>query len=244
MAVGKNARVEGRQKLGPRAARPTAAPTEGAVPVLVEERVLAEISHELGNFFHKLYYWSDYLKEHAPRKTPADSTAAQMLERTIRNLEDFLKLSLAYFHPLQLSFMRMPVGDVVQALLGQIRAQLNGTSASVAQDGEWTSEAILVDPSHLSRAFEVTLRHMTTQVGAGSSARIAVARSVRGDRSGLELSFHLERVSESSPLFRTSEAGVEWAVAQKVVALHGGELLEQTRGPGEKSLVIFLPLCS
>ena len=30
--------------------------------VVVEERVLAEISHELGNFFHKLYYWSDYIK--------------------------------------------------------------------------------------------------------------------------------------------------------------------------------------
>src|SRR3982750_4424563 len=30
--------------------------------VVVQERVLAEIAHELGNFFHKLYYWSDYIK--------------------------------------------------------------------------------------------------------------------------------------------------------------------------------------
>jgi signal transduction histidine kinase len=235
--------VDGRQKLGPRAARPPVTQTD-AVPVLVEEKVLAEIAHELGNFFHKLYYWSDYLKEHAPRKTPADSTAAQMMERTIKNLEDFLKLSLDYFHPLQLSFIRMRVEEVVQALLGQVRAQLNGTPATVAQDGEWAADEILVDPSHLSRAFEVTLRHMTKQVGAGSAACIAVARSFRGDSPGVELSFHLERASESSPLFRTSDAGVEWAVAQKVVTLHGGELQERTRGPGEKSLVMFLPLCS
>jgi len=243
MAVGKNARLESRQKLGPRAARPAATPAD-AVPVLVEEKVLAEISHELGNFFHKLYYWSDYLKEHAPRKTPADSTAAQMLERTIKNLEDFLKLSLDYFHPLQLSFTRMTVGDVVQALLGQVRAQLNGTPATVARNGEWGSEEILIDPSHLSRAFEVTLRQMTKQVSPGSTACIAVTHSLRGDQAGLELSFHLEGASESSPLFRTSEAGVEWAVAQKVLALHGGELREDTTGPGEKSLVIFLPLCT
>lgn len=243
MSVGKNARVEGRQKLGPRAARPSVTQTD-AVPVLVEEKVLAEIAHELGNFFHKLYYWSDYLKEHTPRKSPADSTAAQMMERTIKNLEDFLKLSLDYFHPLQLSFIRMRVGEVVQALLGQVRAQLNGTPARVEQDEEWPSDEILVDPSHLSRAFEVTLRHMTKQVGAGSAARIVATRSFRGSRPGVELCFHLERASESSPLFRTSEAGVEWAVAQKVVALHGGELQERTDGPGDKSLVIFLPLCS
>jgi signal transduction histidine kinase len=211
--------------------------------VLVEEKVLAEIAHELGNFFHKLYYWSDYLKERTPRKT-ADSTAAEMLERTIKNLEDFLRLSFDYVHPLQLSFLRMGVADVVHGLLGQVRAQLNGTPATVAHDGEWCGEEVLVDPSHLSRVFEVTLRHMMKQVGAASTVCVAVGRALRAGRPGLELSFHVEGVSEASPLFRTSDAGVEWAVAQKVVALHGGELREQTRGPGEKSLVIFLPLCS
>src|SRR5262245_2051455 len=29
-------------------------------PSVAEERVLAEISHELGNFFHKLYYWAEF----------------------------------------------------------------------------------------------------------------------------------------------------------------------------------------
>ena len=51
------------------------APPEGAVPVYVQEKILAEISHELGNFFHKLYYWSDYLRERPTRKN-ADSTVS------------------------------------------------------------------------------------------------------------------------------------------------------------------------
>src|SRR5213594_3757701 len=70
---------EGHQKLGPLAARSPVLRAEPATAVVVQEKVLAEIAHELGNFFHKLYYWSDYLKE-KPAKS-ADSTAVQMLER-------------------------------------------------------------------------------------------------------------------------------------------------------------------
>jgi signal transduction histidine kinase len=212
---------------------------------MVQEKVLAEIAHELGNFFHKLYYWSDFLKERPTRKpTSADSTAAQMLERTIKNLEDFLKLSLNYFHPTQLSFMRMGVAELLEGLLFQVRAHMNGAPITVTDDNEWRAiEAnLLVDPSHLSHAFEVVVRHLTGQVGPESRVRVGIARAMRRDTPGLEVGFRLQRPNEASPLFRTAEAGVEWAVAQKVVALHGGELTERAQGNGEKSLVIFLPL--
>src|SRR5213593_3522868 len=85
-------RDNGHQLPAPRAADVVATPESG-VSVVVQEKILAESSHELGNFFHKLYYWSDYLKERPTRRN-ADSTTAQMLERTIKNLEDFLKVSL------------------------------------------------------------------------------------------------------------------------------------------------------
>ncbi len=232
------------QKLGPLAARPPALRSEHATPVLVQEKVLAEIAHELGNFFHKLYYWSDYLKEKPARKS-ADSTAAQMLERTIRNLEEFLRVSLNYFHPTQLSFSRMAVSELLDGLLFQVRAQLNGTSVQVAGHDTWRAEEreVLVDPGHLSHAFEVAVSHLVKQVGPESSITVAIERSARREAAGLEVGFHLRQPNEASPLFRTAEAGVEWAVAQKVVALHGGELLESNEGPEVKSLVIFLPLC-
>src|SRR6058998_1716775 len=149
---------EGHQKLGPLAARPPAPRAEPATAVVVQEKVLAEIAHELGNFFHKLYYWSDYLKEKPARKS-ADSTPVQMLERTIKNLEDFLKLSLDYFHPTQLSFTRMGVSELLEGLLFQVRAQLNGTSVAVSDDdlGRRQGAEVLIDPGHLSRAFEVAV---------------------------------------------------------------------------------------
>ena len=244
MATSKLPGPEGQQKLGPLPARPPALRSEHAPAVLVEEKVIAEITHELGNFFHKLYYWSDYLKEKPARKS-ADSTAAQMLERTIKNLEDFLKVSLDYFHPTQLSFTRMGVSELLEGLLFQVRAQLNGTPLTLSDDDGWRREdaEVLIDPGHLSRAFEVAVRHLTKQVGPESSVTIGIERSARRDRAGLEVGFQLRQPNEASPLFRTAEAGIEWAVAQKVVALHGGELLERNEGAEEKSLVIFFPLC-
>jgi signal transduction histidine kinase len=236
---------KGPQKVAPHVAHSPARRSDlGGTPVLVQEKVLAEIAHELGNFFHKLYYWSDYLKEKPARKT-ADSTAAQMLERTIKNLEDFLRVSLDYFHPTQLSFTRMAVAELVEGLLFQVRSQLNGSPVTVSGASAWEGlEAdVLVDPSHLSYAFEVAVRQLTKQIGPGSSITIDIVRSTRRDVPGLEVGFSLRQPNEASPLFRTAEAGIEWAVAQKFIALHGGELTERNEVPGEKDLILFLPVC-
>jgi signal transduction histidine kinase len=211
--------------------------------VQAQEKVLAEIVHELGNFFHKLYYWADFLKQRPSRKS-SDTTAAEMLERTIKNLEDFLRVSLLYFQPTQLSLMRMKAGEVADGLLAQLRSQLNGTPLSVSGGGEWQGTPVMIDPGHLSRAFEVAVRHLVMQIGPTSVLGVGIAQGVRGGRPGLEVGFRLSDPSEAQPLFQTSEAGVEWAVAQKVVALHGGELIEQSNAPGEKRVVLFLPLCT
>jgi signal transduction histidine kinase len=226
------------------AVRPPVSRVEYAPTIVVQEKVLAEIAHELGNFFHKLYYWSDFLKERQGRN-PQDSTAAEMLERTIKNLEDFLKLALDYVHPTQLSFMRMGVSELLEGLLFQVRAHLNGTPFSVGDGEDWRGAEVqvMVDPSHLSHAFEVAVRHLTMQVGPDSKVRIAIERTVRQNTAGLEVEFRLHQPNEASPLFRTAEAGVEWAVAQKVIALHGGELSEHAPDGREKQLIVFLPLC-
>ena len=220
----------------------TPAPADAGAQA-AQEKVLAEIVHELGNFFHKLYYWADFLKQRPSRKS-SDTTAAEMLERTIKNLEDFLKVSLLYFQPTQLSLLRMKAGEVTDGLLAQLRSQLNGTPLTVSGGGEWQGAPVMIDPGHLSRAFEVAVRHLVMQVGPTSVLGVGIAEGVRGGRAGLEVGFRLSHPSEAQPLFQTSEAGVEWAVAQKVVALHGGELIEQSNAPSEKSVVLFLPLCT
>src|SRR5262249_18726971 len=211
---------DGPQTHGPRPARPEAA----AVPsVPVQEKVLAEISHESGNFFHKLYYWSDHLREQRTRRPP-DSTATEMLERTIRNFEEFLKMALEYFHPVQLSCLRMGVADVMTGLLNQTRGQLNGTPLTAVELGDWDGAAVMIDPGRFSQALLIAVRHLMQQVGAESSIRVAVVAAERGGERGVEIGLALHDPASTSPLFQTAAAGVEWALAEKVVELHGGEL--------------------
>jgi signal transduction histidine kinase len=234
-------RTNGQRGAAVEAAGVVATP-EGEVPAVVQEKILAEIAHELGNFFHKLYYWSDYLKERPTRKN-ADSTAAQMLERTIKNLEEFLNVSLDYFRPTQLALMHMSVPEVVEGFVCQARTQLNGTPITVVQSEEWKGQEVMVDPSHLSRAFGFALRHVTKQVGAESAIAIRIAHGGSRDGTDLEIALELHQPNEASPLFRASEAGMEWAVAQKIISLHGGDLLADAQGTNEKTLRIVLPLC-
>jgi signal transduction histidine kinase len=244
MSASKFPAPEAAQKLGPLAARSPALRGDHGTPVLVQEKVIAEITHELGNFFHKLYYWSDFLKE-KPAHKAAESTAAQMLERTIKNLEDFLKVSLGYFHPTQMSFTRMAVSDLVEGLLFQVRSHLNAPSVTVSESGSWRTAGgeVLVDPGHLSYAFEVAVRHLTKQMGPESSITVVIEQTARREGPALEIGFLLRQPNEASPLFRTAEAGIEWAVAQKFVTLHGGELLERSEEAGEKQFLLFIPLC-
>jgi signal transduction histidine kinase len=221
-------------------ARPGDVRVEQFTPPVVQEKVISEISHELGNFFHKLYYWSEFLQEKRTGHA-ADATATQMLERTIRNLEDFLKISLDFFRPLKLSSMRMPVADFVAGVLGQMRAQLNGSPVTVTDPGAWDDWTIQIDPSRLPPVFLVALRRLTEQATAGSSIQITLAVADRAPARGLEVEFRLCDPNVSASLFQTAAAGIEWAIAERIVALHGGELRECPAVEGERMLALFLP---
>jgi hypothetical protein len=165
-----------------------------------------------------------------------------MLERTLKNLEGFLKVSLEYFHPTQLSFTRMAVPDLVEGLLFQARSHANGTPVEVQAAGAWGDTTVLVDPGHLSKVLGIAVGHLGKGVGAGTRIHIGVERCTRRDGMGLEVRFTLSGPSEGTAPVRTSDAGIEWAVAQKVIALHGGELAERADEGGAKALTLFLPL--
>lgn len=208
----------------------------GAQPEDEHERILGEISHELGNFFHKLYYWTEFLEE--KRAEVADGTAVQMLGRTIRSLEQFLRTSLDYFHPVDLACVPMPARDVLGALVGPLRAQLNGTPVTVADDTDVTS-AILVDPSRLSQAWRILTRELLRRIGAESSVRIEVGRATCGSRPGIRIGFAVERAGDVIPVLDTAMDGVEWAFAERIVTLHGGEIIRAA-----DDLALVLPVQS
>jgi signal transduction histidine kinase len=210
--------------------------------VLVQERVLAEIAHEIGNFFHKLYYWSDYIKSDTEGARKADSTAGHMLERTISNLEDFLKVALEYFNPIKLSFTKISVGELLDGFMMHLGSHLNGNDVRVWRDEIGEPATILVDPARISQAFRIALHKVHEDLKAGGALTVALGTGSRREFPGLEMRLEVEPKAPRSALSRTAEAGVEWAVAQKLIEMHGGEILEEYDANGRKVIDIFLPL--
>lgn len=222
-------------------ARPETRTEHGSL-VVVQERVLADIAHELGNFFHKLYYWSDFIKTDAETSKKADSTAGHMLERTIANLEEFLKVALEYFHPITLNFTKVSVGELLDGFMAHLKSHLNGNAVEVRRDQIDPPATILVDPTRISQAFRIALHHVHEDLKLGGALTVTLGTAKRRDFDGLEMRLDVEPSAPASPLFRGAEAGVEWAVAQKLIELHGGEIVERYEANGRKVVMIFLPL--
>jgi signal transduction histidine kinase len=231
------------QALTPATSGSEARPEQGSL-VVVQERVLAEISHELGNLFHKLYYWSDYIKSDGDGEgaKKGDSTAGHMLERTISNLEEFLKVALEYFHPITLNFTKVPVAELLDGFMAHLKSHLNGNEMRVFRDEIDEPATILVDPTRISQAFRIALHNVHDDLKAGGALTVSLGKGSRRDFPGLEVRLVVEPKTPASSLFRGAEAGVEWAVAQKLIELHGGEIVERVDANGQKVVLIFLPL--
>ena len=123
-----------------------------------DQRLLSEMSHELGNYFHKLYYWAELLREQRP--TGGDAEPAELLERTIRDLETFLKTALEFFRPLSITPLAMSVADV--ATSSRVLLARHAEPAPLAWEGPPASEAgvVAVDPGRFSFVLEGLVRRL------------------------------------------------------------------------------------
>ncbi len=205
-------------------------------PSASEERVLAEIAHELGNFFHKLYYWTEFLQEKRADHS-SEATAVQMLTHTVGNLEEFLKGTLDYFRPLKLSPVRMPLSDMIAGMIVQLRAQLHGWPVSVSDTGDWEHRTVLIDPARLPAVFLAIGRRLTERAPAGSGVHVDLLPRTHG----VEAVFRVEG-GFGGPGFQTAASCLEWALAERIVALHGGQLGECDAADGPPSLMLLVPL--
>src|SRR4029079_9320298 len=109
---------------------------------------------------------------------------------------------LDFFRPLKLSPMRMPVTDFVDGVLGQMRAQLNGSPVTVTDPGAWDDWPIQIDPARLPPVFLIALRRLTEQATAGSSIQITLAAANGATGRGLDVEFRLCDPNVSASLFQ------------------------------------------
>jgi hypothetical protein len=215
---------------------PTADAPPSVAPV-VGERVVAEIRHEVGNYFHKLYYWADFLTESRSGRA-GDVTATQMLEETIRGLEQLLQATLEYVRPMAASPVHMRAREVADGIVRQLTNGLEGRRIVSAVDDAIPAERELsVDPGRLSQLLGSLARRVATATDAATDLDLRV--SVEPGDAGATL---IVAVSGApSEAGHTVLADVEWATAENIARLVGGELSLHDAG-GRVRIGLTLPL--
>ena len=207
--------------------------TLGAGLGVPDDHILGEISHEMGNYFHKLYYWSDYLKN-AARDT-GEQGAVEMLEGTVERLEHFMRMILEYFAPARLCFTKVTAAELIgslESLLVGLRMRIEGDE--IDQVGE---TVVMVDASLIAHALRTTFERAASTLLDEPELVIRVRLARRREYEGVEIEFVAGTASKDATKLMT---GIEMAVAEKFFQMHGGELSE--REGADRALVVFLPL--
>jgi hypothetical protein len=196
---------------------PDAAGSEQLIPV--DQEVLSDLRHSLGNYFHKLYYWADYLRSGADDLGP-DVSPVEMLDRTLQNLEGFLRIALEYFRAPDLSCVKLTGEELARAVASVLHSAKAEPAEVIALPGVegWH---VAVDPSRFSEALGIVAKQIRLATGDETSVlEGSVAPAPSGD--GLRLQLRL--AEGSAPRSKRELGVVEWAVAGRLLAAHGGSL--------------------
>ncbi len=214
-----------------------AAPETVVASPAVHDRVVADVRHEIGNYFHKLYYWADFLTESRSGRA-GDVTATQMLEETIRELEQLLRATLEYVRPLAASPVHMRAREVAEGIVRQLASGLDGRHVATTIDDAIPAEReLLVDPGRLSQLLGWLSQRIAAVTDPSGELDVRVAAEPRGAEAALAV------VVTGTPGDATHSvlADVEWATAENIARLVGGELSLHDAG-GRVRIGLTLPL--
>jgi len=190
----------------------------GHAPV-IGDRVVADVRHEIGNYFHKLYYWADFLTESRSGRA-GDVTATQMLEDTVRGLEDLLRATLEYVRPIAATPIRMTAREVVDGVLRQLAGAFDGRLGHVGDGVPLGERVVLVDPGRLSQLLATIVRRLDVATDPAHGMHVSVG--IDPHASGEAIVIRIVGVPVGGA--RSTVAEVEWATAENVARVLGGDL--------------------
>ena len=195
--------------------------------VVIRPHVVENVGHVLGNMFQRIYHLVQRTRE-------GDVAMAVDLDGNIRRLEGFLQLVMDYVSPLSLSMQDVSLGDVVQSLAQQVG---DAVGHRVTIEGEVPADGrLLADAGRLARAFGLLCLRLRPQTGCEEAIRIKAA--ARTDARSLALVIMIPRGCISEP---SSESEMQWAVAEKLLEIHGGVLQQSPTVSGGVLWEIMLP---
>lgn len=196
--------------------------------VVIRPDVVDTVGHVLGNLFQRIYF----LIDRAEAAVPAE---AGDLHRNVHRLEDFLQLVMDYISPVPLVLEYVLATEVAQSLARQLSDTVGcgvRVDAKVAVDGR-----LLVDPGRLARAFRLLARQLEADAGHGVTVDLKAAGRAAGRTLSLKTCVPRQLKAQ-----RASDAEMEWAVAERLVEMHGGGVQRHDLANGDVTWEISLPL--
>ncbi len=191
------------------------------VPVVdrADPEILRDIRHEVGNHFHKLYYWADLLAA----EDLGEPTGSPSLARSLKAFESYLKTALLYFHGPGEQMVAVSAADVGLAL----QSSLGESGGAIDLDAApgLARFSVRIDPEQLSTAFRLLGGQLTRLSGSGSVLGFKVSlRRVEGiGGADVEVALLAPRALAATHAAAEVDA-VSWAVAGRILQHHGGWL--------------------
>lgn len=188
-------------------------------------KVLAEVSHDLANRFHRFHYYAEML-ESSLESDPAG--ALGLLERiraTVDDVEELTRGTLSYVRPMKLHLLEVRMQDLVASL----RQHAGEGALEVKAPAPALERRVKVDPSRISEVLSVLCR---TAMERAATAAPLVLELVDGDPVAMQLAFASR---DATP----PELDLRLALAARIVRLHGGSL--HVQGGDRPSLTLRLP---
>jgi hypothetical protein len=190
--------------------------------VAVRAEVLNEVEHGLGNLFQRLYHLT---------RTARDGLGpyADRLVGTVQELERLVELVLDYVTPTELALRPTPVRVIGESLIANFQTHAPNLRAEGVAGG-W----VLADARVLGHSF-----HLLSDVVARTDLPLGGGLMTRLGPERVEWELRLEG---ALPPGRGAEGSLAWAVAARLIELHGGELSERmAAGATGASYVVALP---
>lgn len=211
-------------------------PDVGRGVLVPQDEILREIRHELGNHFHKLYYWADYVTEVGVGTE--DTMTSEPLTRTIQNLERFLDLAMDFLQPYALEPIPMSIADLAAAAHQVVEAEVASADVQLEVHADLKGRKVAIDPSRFSGALRVVARSLDGQ-GAGGLLGYRIRFGESADFRAIEI--HLEAPTALGSGSNPEPHQLEWANAQRTMEAHGGSLSPCEAHGGTASVRVVLP---
>lgn len=197
-----------------------------------DDSVLGDIAHEMGNHLHKVYYWTDYLREQVGDRSEPESAAIDMLAGAVERLERFMRMILEYFAPARMCFNKVRALDLVDGLA----VHLPGRKLVVEGREDVADVTVFADAGLLGHAIRTVFERIASTLVAETELHVRVSLRTFRQYRGVSLEFQSGTAAGAADL----RSGIEMSVAEKFLQMHGAELIEEEGPP--KTLAIFVPL--